>query len=119
MKYLYLIYEDRKLGATLPKEQIERAMKEYQAFDQSLKQTGHFVSSNMLDTNTIKTIQGEGGRPAAKDGAFANMKEQLGGYYVVEAKDLNEAVKLAERIPSAKWGAVEVRPIDEHHASKN
>jgi hypothetical protein len=109
MKFMYLIYEDREYGATLPKEQIQQAMKEYQAFENDLKQTGHWVAGSMLDTKTTRTIQGQNG--SAKEGPFVQSKDQVGGYYVVEARDLNEAVKLAQRIPSAKWGAVEVKEL--------
>jgi hypothetical protein len=111
MKFMYLIYEDRELGATLPKEQIQQAIKAYQAFENDLKQTGHWVAGSMLDTKTTKTIEGHNGSATTKDGPFVKAKEQVGGYYVVEAKDLNEALKLAQRVPSAKWGAVEVKEL--------
>jgi hypothetical protein len=109
---MYLIYEDRELGATLPKEQIQQAMKDYQAFEQNLKQTGHWVAGSMLDTKTTKTIEGHNGSPSTKDGPLGKVKEQVGGFYLVEAKDLNEAVNLAKGIPSAKWGAVEVKAVE-------
>jgi hypothetical protein len=111
MKFMYLIYEDRELGATLPREQIQQAMKDYQAFESDLKQTGHWVAGSMLDTKTTKTIEGHNGSATTKEGPFGKAKEQVGGYYVVEAKDLNEALKLAQRVPSAKWGAVEVKEL--------
>ncbi len=112
MRFMYLIYEDREFGATLPRPQIEQAMKEYQAFESDLKQTGHWVAGSMLDTKTTKTIQGHNGSASTKDGPFGKTKEQVGGFYLVEAKDLNEALKLAQRIPSAKWGAVEVKAVE-------
>jgi hypothetical protein len=113
MRFMYLIYEDREFGATLPKEQIQQAMKEYQAFENDLKQTGHWVAGSMLDTKTTKTIKGQNGSATTKDGPFVKAKEQVGGFYVVEARDFSEAVKLAQRIPSAKWGAVEVKELTE------
>ena len=61
MKFMYLIYEDREFGATLPKQQIEQAMRDYQAYEQSLKQTGHWVAGSMLDTRTTKTVEGQNG----------------------------------------------------------
>ena len=67
----------------------------------------------MLDTKTTKTIQGHNGSSRTKEGPFVNSREQVGGFYVVEARDLNEAVKLAQRIPSTKWGAVEVKELAE------
>lgn len=116
MKYLCLIYEDRFAGKTLPQSEIEQAMKEYWAFEDSIKQTGNYVGSNALqDTTTATTVRVRNGKLSATDGPFVETKEQLGGYYLIEAKDLNEAIKVAGRIPSAKWGAVEVRPIHEYH----
>jgi len=112
MRFMYLIYEDREFGATLPKHQIEQAMREYQAFENNLKQTGHWVAGSMLDTRTTKTIQGDNGSSSTKDGPFVKSKEQVGGFYLVEARDLTEAVQLAKQIPSAKWGAVEVKAVE-------
>lgn len=111
MKFMYLIYEDREFGMTLPKEVIDRAKHDYQAFENDLKQTGHWVAGSMLDTKHTKTIKGQNGSSTTKDGPFVTAKEQVGGYYVVEAKDFNEALTLAKRIPSAKWGAVEVKEL--------
>jgi len=111
MRYMYLIYEDREFGATLPKQQIEQAMRDYQAFEQNLKQTGHWVAGSMLDTKTTKTVEGQNGSATTKDGPHVQAKEQVAGFYIVEAKDLNEAVTLAKQVPSAKWGAVEVKAV--------
>src|SRR2546430_15561118 len=105
MRFMYLIYEDREFGATLPRPQIEQAMKEYQAFESDLKQTGHWVAGSMLDTKTTKTIQGHNGSASTKDRPVGKTKGQAGGFYLVEAKDPNEALKLPERRPSAKRGA--------------
>lgn len=112
MRFMYLIYEDREFGSTLPKQQIDQAMKEYQAFERDLKQTGHWVAGSMLDTKTTKTIKGHNGSATTKDGPFVSSKEQVGGFYLVEARDLNEALTIAQRIPSAKWGAVEVKAVE-------
>ena len=117
MKYLCLIYEDRELGKTLPKADIEKAKQDYRTFTDNLKQNGQYVTGNMLDTQATKTVRASNGTPLAKDGPVVQTKDQLGGYYIIEAYDLNEAVKIAGRIPSAKWGAVEVRPVAEMHAA--
>jgi hypothetical protein len=111
MRYMYLIYEDRELGATLPKQQIEQAMRDYQAFEKNLKNTGHWIAGSMLDTNTTKTVEGHNGSATTKDGPYVKAKEQVAGFYIVDAKDLNEAVSLAKEVPSAKWGAVEVKAV--------
>ena len=115
MKYLCLIYEDRFAGKTLPQAEIEKAMKEYWSFEDSIKQSGHYLGSNALeDTTTATTVRMRNGSLSATDGPFVETKEQLGGYYLIEAKDLNDAIRVASRIPSAKWGAVEVRPVHEY-----
>ena len=115
MKYLCLIYEDRFAGKTLPQTEIEKAMKEYWVFEDGIKQTGHYLGSNALeDTSTATTVRVRNGKVATTDGPFAETKEQLGGYYLIDAKDLNDAINVAAKIPSAKWGAVEVRPIHEY-----
>jgi hypothetical protein len=115
MKYLCLIYEDRVAGKTLPQAEIQKAMKEYGAFEDSVKQSGHYLGSNALkDTSAAKTVRVRNGKISATDGPFVETKEQLGGYYLIEAKDWDDAIKIAGRIPSAKWGAVEVRPIHEY-----
>jgi len=112
MKYLCLIYEDRVAGKTLPKADIEKAMKEYWAFEDSIKQSGHYLGSNALeDTETATTVRVRNGKISTTDGPFVETKEQLGGYYLIEAKDLDEATKIAGRVPSARTGTIEVRPV--------
>jgi len=112
MKYLCLIYEDRVAGKTLPKADIEKAMKEYWAFEDSIKQSGHYLGSNALEgTETATTVRVRNGKISTTDGPFVETKEQLGGYYLIEAKDLNDAIQVAAQIPSARWGGVEVRPV--------
>ena len=114
MRYLCLIYEDRVAGKTLPQTEIEKAMKEYWAFEDGIKLTGHFVASEALeDTSVATTVRVRNGKISTTDGPFAETKEQLGGFYLISAKDLNDAINVAAKIPSAKWGAVEVRPIHE------
>lgn len=112
MKYVCLIYEEEAVGEKLPKADIEKTMKEYRAFHDSIQQSGHYVASNGLQrTRTATTIRVRNGKISTTDGPFAETKEQLGGYFLIEAKDLNDAIQVAARIPSARWGSVEVRPI--------
>ncbi len=112
MKYLCLIYQDEKAGQTIPKAEMDKAMAEYWAFTDDIKKSGHHVASNGLQpTNTATTVRVRNGKISTTDGPFAETKEQLGGFYLIEAKDLNDAIQVAARIPSARWGAVEVRPI--------
>ena len=95
--------------------EMEAMMGEYFAFTKDIRQSGHYLGGNDLQpTKSATTVRVRNGRTSATDGPFAETKEQLGGYYLIEAKDLNEAIQVASRIPSAKLGAIEVRPIQEH-----
>jgi hypothetical protein len=112
MKYLCLIYEDETVGRALPKNEMEKVMSEYWAFTDDVKKSGKHVASNALQpTNNATTVRIRNGKVSTTDGPFAETKEQLGGFYLIEAKDLNDAIQVAARIPSARWGSVEVRPI--------
>ena len=78
----------------------------------SIKSSGHFIGANRLKpSDTAITVRVREGRFSTTDGPFAETKEQIGGYFVIEAKDLNEAIQVASRIPGARFGCVEVRPI--------
>ena len=112
MKYLCLVYQEEKAAVNVPREQMERALQDYRAFTEEIKKSGHFVASNGLKpTDAATTVRVRNGKLSATDGPFAETKEQLGGYFLIEAKDLNDAIQVAGRIPSAKWGSIEVRPI--------
>ena len=112
MKYLCLIYDDEKEWATFSQEDQDAALKEYWAFEESIKKSGHFLASEALQpTSTATMVRVRGGKILATDGPFAETKEQLGGFYLIEAKDLDEAIAIAARIPSAGSGTIEVRPI--------
>jgi len=113
MKYLCLIYDDESAGARMTKEQGEAMMADYFAFTDGIKKSGHYVAGEALKpTNTASTVRVRQGKVSTTDGPFAETKEQLGGYYLIEAKDLNDAIQVASRIPSAKSGSIEVRPIE-------
>ena len=115
MKYLCLIYQDETRWPILPKAEAEQIYGEYFAFTDGIKSSGHYIGSNRLEpTRTAITVRVRNGEVLTTDGPFAETKEQLGGYYLVEAKDLDEAIGLAARIPSARWGSIEVRPIIPH-----
>ena len=113
MKYLCLIYDDEKTMAGMSKAEGDAFMGEYFAFTESIKKSGHYVGGEALKpVHTATTVRVRNGKMATTDGPFAETKEQLGGYYMIEAKDLNEALQIAAKIPSAKTGSVEVRPIE-------
>ena len=112
MKYLCLIYEDEKAWLKLPKEQSDAIMNEYFAFTNDIRKTGQMVAGEALQpTQAATTVRVRNGKTSTTDGPFAETKEQLGGFYLIEAKDLNEAIQVASRIPSARFGSVEIRPI--------
>ncbi|MFI5371092.1 MAG: YciI family protein [Candidatus Eisenbacteria bacterium] len=114
MKYLCLIYEDESLWENLPKAEAEKMHGEYFAFTDGIKKSGQYIGGNPLQpTRTATTVRVRNGKISTTDGPFAETKEQLGGYYLVEARDLNEAIQVASRIPSARSGSIEVRPIME------
>ena len=98
--------------ATTPKDQIDAMMGEYGVFTESIKKSGQYIGGEPLQpTQTASTVRVRQGKVSATDGPFAETKEQLGGFYLIDAKDLNEAIQIASRIPSAKTGSVEVRPV--------
>src|SRR5882724_11940873 len=112
MKYLCLIYEDEKWWEKASEADMQKA--EYNAFTESIKKNGNYVGGEALQpTPTAKSVRVRNGKISATDGPYVETKEQLGGYYLINAKDLNDAVQVASRIPGAKHGTVEVRPIME------
>jgi hypothetical protein len=114
VQYLCLIYEDEKEWQRQSKSEIDKLLNEYAAYSQSLKSSGNYLGGNGLQpSHTATTLRVRGGRLATTDGPYAETKEQLGGYYLLQARDLNEAIQLAARIPGAREGAVEVRPVME------
>jgi hypothetical protein len=112
MQYLLLIYRNEaELGKMSPAERKQVAA-DYGAFTQSIVQSGHFKAGDGLQpTTTATTVRVRDGKMLTTDGPFAETREQLGGYYLVEAKDLDTALGIAARIPGAKSGSVEVRPV--------
>jgi len=114
MKYLCLIFDEEKTFATMPKSQLDTLMDEYRDFGESIRKSGHYVNGSQLAlTRTASTVRVRNGKMSVTDGPFAETKEQLAGYYLIEAADLNEALLIASRIPSARSGSVEVRPLIE------
>jgi len=114
MQYLCLIYEDEKVWEKLPPAESEKIIGQFHDYTAAIKRSGHYVGGNALaPTNTATTVRVRQGKLATTDGPFAETKEQLGGYYLLQARDLNEAIQLASRIPGAHFGSVEVRPVME------
>jgi hypothetical protein len=112
MKYLCLIYGEESSWATRTQEQMATMTAEYMAFTDDIRKSGHMLAAEALHpTNAATTVRVRNGKVSTTDGPFAETKEQLGGFYLVEAKDLNDAIQVASRIPGAKYGSIEVRPI--------
>jgi len=114
MKYLCLVYIEEKKADALPKSEMDALMDETEAYNEALQKSGHFISAAGLQpVHTATTLRMRKGKLSITDGPFAETKEVLGGFYVIEARDLNQAIQLASKSPSLRIGSVEVRPIDE------
>jgi hypothetical protein len=112
VKYLCLIYDDEKKVNGMAKDEADAFMGEYFAFTDGIRQSGHYVAGEALQpVETATTVRIRNGRLSTTDGPFAETKEQLGGFYLIEANDLNDAIQVASKIPSARIGSVEVRPV--------
>jgi hypothetical protein len=112
MKYLCLVYYDEKTLDAMPRDEFAAFSEEHVALDEDLKQSGHSIVAEALQpVQTAVTVRLRNGKLSVTDGPFAETKEQLGGFYLIEATDLNDAIQAAARIPSARLGSIEVRPI--------
>jgi hypothetical protein len=115
VKYLCLVYADETALAALSDPEWDALVAENLDLCDELRQSGHYVSASPLDSvRTAVTVRRRDGKLATIDGPFAETKEQLGGYYLIEARDLDEAVEVAGRIPGARLGSIEVRPLRAH-----
>jgi hypothetical protein len=111
MKYMLLIYGEER---TLADAERQACYAESTELTHELDSRGQYISANPLQpVVTATSVRVRNGKPIMTDGPFAETREQLGGYFLVEAKDLNEALAIAARIPAARWGTVEVRPVME------
>jgi hypothetical protein len=114
MKFMLTIYHEEKTLDTLPDGEMQSLVDGALDYMEELRQSGHFIVSNALQRGrTARTIRVRGGKVTTTDGPFAETKEQLGGFFLIEAKDLDEACALAARFPPARIGTIEVRPVQE------
>ena len=112
MQYLLMVYRNEAEFGKLDAAARKKMTAEYGAFTQSIIQSGHFKAGDGLQpVTTATTVRVRDGKTLTTDGPFAETREQLAGYYLVEAKDLDTALAIAARIPGAKTGSIEVRPI--------
>lgn len=113
MKFLCLVCAE-KVMEQMPVADAEQHFREYAEFTEGIKQSGHFIGANRLKPSaTATTIRVRNGKVLVTDGPFAETKEQFGGYYLIEAKSLDEAIQIAEKIPGAQRGCVEIREVAE------
>ena len=114
MKYLCMIYCEEKALNAMTKGEYDALTAEALAYDDELRRGGHFIVANALQpVHTATSVRIRAGKVSTTDGPFVETKEQLGGFILIEARDLNEAIQLASKIPPARLGGVEVRPIKE------
>ncbi|ODT68165.1 MAG: hypothetical protein ABS75_21600 [Pelagibacterium sp. SCN 63-23] len=126
MRYLLMLYADEQAGATIAPEDMARAMDGMYAYQQALMKANAFIStSGLAPTSAARTLRmeggtvkldetgftNEGGTLRAQEGPYAEAREQFGGFFIIEAEDMDAAVKWAARCPAAQWGPVEIRPI--------
>jgi hypothetical protein len=112
MKYLCLIYDEEKKLSSMTKSDGDAMMGEYFAFTEGIKKTGHYLGGNALQpVQTATTVRVRNGKVSTTDGPFAETTEQLGGYYLIEAKNLDDAIEVAAKVPSSRIGSIEVRPV--------
>ena len=112
MQYLLLIYNNEAEYAARPQAEVAQTMAEYGTFTQGIVQNGNFKGGERLrPVSSATTVRVRNGKTMTTDGPFAETREQLGGFYIVEAKNLDEASTIAAKIPGARYGSIEVRPV--------
>lgn len=114
MRYLCLIYYDEKNLNALSRSEREALSQESYTYCELLREKGQFIAAEPLQpVHTATTVRVRGGKAATTDGPFAETKEQLGGFFMIDVKDLDDAIRVASKIPAGRLGSVEVRPIKE------
>jgi hypothetical protein len=117
MKFLLLLYGDESQWASASPEAIQKDLEAYGAFSQEVKAAGAFVAGEGLEaTSSATTVRVRDGETVLSDGPFAETREQLGGFYLLECRDLDEATRWAAKIPAAYGGSVEIRPVMNYEA---
>jgi hypothetical protein len=112
MKHLCLVYADEAKLDVMPQPEVDALIDEVIANEEELRASGHLILSEALEhVEAATTVRVRNGRLLATDGPFAETTEQLGGFVLIEARDLNQAIQIGGRIPSARIGSIEVRPV--------
>jgi len=114
MKFLFMIFHDEAILDALPKKEMQTLVDSALDYDEEIRKSGHYIVSNALQrAQTARTIKVRDGKTTVTDGPFAETKEQIGGFFLIEAKDMDEACAVAARFPPARIGTIEVRPVQE------
>ena len=112
MKYLCMVYAEEKAMGTLSGPERDQLVDDSLSYDESLRRSGHFIVAHALQSvSTAATVRVRKNKPAITDGPFAETKEQLVGFILIEAKDRDDALQAASKIPMARHGSIEVRPV--------
>ena len=115
MKYMLLIYHDEQVWDGHTEAERQEIYSEYRQLRDELTESGTFLTGDQLQaTSTANTVRVRQSKPVVTDGPFAETREQLGGFFLIEASDISEATAIAARIPSAREGSIEIRPVVEH-----
>jgi hypothetical protein len=114
MKFMFVICHDEKVLDAMPEKESQAVVDSAIEYAEEIRRSGHFIVSNALQrTRTARTIRVQAGKVTVTDGPFAETKEQVMGFFLIEAKDMDEACAIAARFPPARVGVVEVRPVQE------
>ena len=114
MKFLFMIYHEEKTLDAVPEGEMQTLVDGALDYSEEIRRSGHYIVSNALQrARTARTVRVRGGKVSTTDGPFAETKEQLGGFFLIEASDLNDALRMASKFPAARLGCIEVRPIRE------
>jgi hypothetical protein len=114
MKFMFTIYHDEKLLDAMPEKEMQALVDSAIEYAEELRRSGHYIVSNALQrVGTARTIRVRDGKISTAASPFAETKEQLGGFFVIEAKDMDEACAIAARFPPARVAVIEVRPVQE------
>ena len=120
MKFMVTIYHDETVLDAMPETEMQALVDAAIEYAEGLRQSGHYVTSNALQrTGTARILRVRGGAVSTTAGPFAETKEQLGGFFVIEARDMDEACAVAARFPPARVGVLEVRPVEELKHSRD
>jgi hypothetical protein len=112
MQFMFMIYHDENVLDALSEKERQSLVDSALDYDEELRRSGHYIVSKALQpARTARTIRVRGGKVATTDGPFAETKEQIGGFFLIEARDMNEASEVASRFPPARVGTIEVRPV--------